>query len=487
MFCVATLQPNQGTLLTRFLTRDEMVRQIDAFYTMSQCIPLCIDHCGAQTCGFEVPANERIGRVSDLWINHSGQLMVKLWLDGAHPHFKRINQGIFHSGERWGVSVWIDQLFDVKMLTHVALTTNPFFARQGTWMHGWNVLEGPMDRQIAQAHYDTRHEQCYGHPAFLAKLEGSRQTVSHCADPVAAQRPAVTTGNSAMDVETPNQQQPATQGTGFSQPPPVVEQKAMQTRQEQEDEANGVEPEQYKRQRLADGTQGQQRQQPTAAPQGQGTRPPQQTDVELDNPASVKRAIRQYEAYMQDAGILPSKLDPKMKLFYSQLVTRADEQDQQFLKHYNRMFEAQGLKPPDLSLVPQEAQESVFTFVAASDAYTERNEAELKRLQERMASMERQQTFHSIKTTSAQYRGPETQTPLLPSVDQQAQSKVATTAATVDLFPRSGEVRTRPVQSTYFSTVFDGSTQSTKTTVDASHADSFNDFMHLFRGKTAGI
>lgn len=494
MFCVATLQPQQGQQPTRFLTREEMVRQIDAFYTMSQRIPLCIDHCGAQTCGFVVPAQERIGHVSDLWVNPKGQLMVKLWLDGAHRAFKQINQGIFHSGERWGVSVWIDQLFDVKMLTHVALTTNPFFARQGTWMHGWNLYEGPLDREIASNHFDKASDVCYGHQCFLAKLDGVSETVSHRSDLLASQRPAKPRRNSKMDVETPQTSQtPQQQPQGFSQPAAPQETRPMQTRQEQEDEANGVQPEQYKRQRLSDGPQGEQRQAPTSAPEGQGKRPPLEKDIDLENPGSVKRAIRQYEEYMEDSGLMPSKLDATAKLFYSQLVSRAHEQDQQFIKHYQRMFAEQGLKAPDLSLVPSEAQESVFTFVAASGAYTERNEAELKKLRDQVASMEREQTLYSIKSTARNYQGPATQTPILPSTSSLPATTPSAAKASVDLLnfsSKGSEVKSRPVQSSYFQGVFAGGdfyASKTQTTVEASHADAFNDFMHLFQGKTAGI
>jgi hypothetical protein len=507
MFCVATLQPQQGQQPTLFLRRDEMVRQIDAFYTMSQRIPLCIDHCGAQTCGFVVPAQERIGHVTDLWVNAQGQLMVKLWLDGSHRAFKQINQGIFHSGERWGVSVWLDQLFDVKILTHVALTTNPFFARQGTWLHGWNLYEGPMDREIASKHFDSASDVCYGHRCFLEKLDGVSETVSHRTDLVAAQRPAKARRDSTiahMDVETPqtaqSQQQAQPQpGQGFSQPQAPQETKPLQTRQEMQDEADGVQPEQYKRQRLGDGPQGEQRQAATQAPEGQGRRAPLEKDVDLENPVSVKRAIRQYEEYMEDSGLMPSKLDASAKLFYSQLVSRAHEQDQQFFKHFKRMFAEQGLPEPDLSKVPSEAQESVFTFVAASGANTERNEAKLKELEQKLASMERERTMHSIKTTSRDYRGPETQTPqsFLPSVSSSAStsSLAATTPsaakASVDLLNFKGsEVRSRPVQTSYFQGVFAGGdfyASKTQTTVEASHADAFNDFMHLFQGKTAGI
>lgn len=157
-----------------FFTRAEKERQIDAFYAERQEIPLCIDHCGAATCGFVVPERERIGRVVDLFNDARGRLMVKLKLDNRHAAYARIHRGMQLRGERWGVSVWIDRdARGNKRLTHVALTTDPAFAALDTFLQSEAVEEWALDREIVRRHYRGRgHGQCYAAPAFEKRLAG---------------------------------------------------------------------------------------------------------------------------------------------------------------------------------------------------------------------------------------------------------------------------------------------------------------------------
>lgn len=181
MYFVATLHPNLVEDKGLFFTQTEKEKQIRDFYEKKQVIPLCIDHCGADTCGFIVPEKERIGYVVDLFNNKKGELMVKLRLDGSHPAYKLIHQGMQLRRERWGVSVWIECDYNTRLkqmnksLTHVALTTDPLFAKHNTFLHQFSFDEHPLDRIIAQHYYDEQNPQCYASPQLKQKIKGMRE------------------------------------------------------------------------------------------------------------------------------------------------------------------------------------------------------------------------------------------------------------------------------------------------------------------------
>jgi hypothetical protein len=178
MYCVATLHPDlvearRPGYRGGFFTRKEKRQLIRKFYAKRLEIPLCIDHCGAVTCGFVVPESERIGRVCDLFNGEQGQLMVKLKLDNTHPAYARINRGFDIYKEAWGVSVWID-FYNTgrKELTHVALTTDPLYASHGTWLHKWGLEEHVMDGYVADHFYKAGQGQCYAAPDYRRRLSG---------------------------------------------------------------------------------------------------------------------------------------------------------------------------------------------------------------------------------------------------------------------------------------------------------------------------
>jgi len=178
MYCIATLHPDlvearRPDYRGAFFTQEEKRRLIREFYEKRLEIPLCIDHCGATTCGFVVPEAERIGRVCDLFNDEKGQLMVKLKLDNSHHAYARINRGIDLHKELWGVSVWIDY-YDTgrKALTHVALTTDPLFAAHGTWLHQRGLEDHVMDRHILRHFYKQGRGQCYTAPDYQHRLAG---------------------------------------------------------------------------------------------------------------------------------------------------------------------------------------------------------------------------------------------------------------------------------------------------------------------------
>jgi hypothetical protein len=178
MYCIATLHPDlvearRPGYRGVFFTRREKRKLIREFYAKRLEIPLCIDHCGATTCGFVVPEAERIGRVCDLFNDERGQLMVKLKLDNTHPAYARINRGMEIHKELWGVSVWIDYYSTGrKALTHVALTTDPLFAAHGTWIHGYGLEEYKLDRAVARHFYQEGRGQCFAAPDYQRRLTG---------------------------------------------------------------------------------------------------------------------------------------------------------------------------------------------------------------------------------------------------------------------------------------------------------------------------
>jgi len=178
MYCIAKLHPNPANAGARnykgnLFTADEKKRTIREFYTFNEVIPLCIDHCGAETCGFVVPDQERIGTVQDLFNNERGELMVVLKLDQKHPAFKQINRGLWMQKQPWGVSVWIDRYQSGrKKLSHVALTTDPHFANYDTFLDKWAVEEWAIDSEVYRNYYKKGRGQCFASTQFVKKMAG---------------------------------------------------------------------------------------------------------------------------------------------------------------------------------------------------------------------------------------------------------------------------------------------------------------------------
>ena len=179
LYCVATLHPPlSDDTDDEFFTRAEKEAQIKAFYREKQRIPLCIDHCNADTPLFVVPARERIGYVLDLFINRDDAMMVKFRLSNKHPAYKQIYDGITQRREKWGVSVWIDRLQNrstgqvTKKLTHVALTLDPRFADYNTFTHKYALNENMINTYIASQFYRCREHKCFAAKEFKRKLWG---------------------------------------------------------------------------------------------------------------------------------------------------------------------------------------------------------------------------------------------------------------------------------------------------------------------------
>ena len=181
MFLIAKLHPHiddtekedyNGLWLSR-AAKEETIRR---FYAKKQEIPLCIDHRDTGRTGFVKDAN-RVGRVHDLFLNDKSELMVKCELFNHHKDgYREVNQGMFRKGERWGVSVGLVNVKDPvtgkkksRNLVHVALTNDPAFAAEGTYISHWGLDEEGINKVIRREYYAKGG---YYTPEMSAKLEG---------------------------------------------------------------------------------------------------------------------------------------------------------------------------------------------------------------------------------------------------------------------------------------------------------------------------
>lgn len=179
MFLIAKLHPNiekteQADYNGLLLSRASKEAVINRFYKHGQEIPLCIDHRDTDSTGYVKEAG-RVGRVSDLFLNKEGELMVKCELFQHHSDgYKEVNKGLFRDAARWGVSVGLTGRDDPttgkkksRNLAHVALTSDPAFADEGTLITEWGLDEKEVDWTIA-----NKYQKGFFRPELRAKLEG---------------------------------------------------------------------------------------------------------------------------------------------------------------------------------------------------------------------------------------------------------------------------------------------------------------------------
>jgi hypothetical protein len=155
-----------------WLSRQAKERIVNRFYAQRTEIPLCIDHREINDSGFVKQANV-VGRVVDLFINPQSELMVKCKLDNTNQAaYREVSQGIFKKKEDWGVSVGLvhHKKKDERNLVHVALTNDPGFAKQGTFITHYSFDEAPLDKVIA-TQCCTKDAAFFAAPEFIAKLK----------------------------------------------------------------------------------------------------------------------------------------------------------------------------------------------------------------------------------------------------------------------------------------------------------------------------
>jgi len=189
MYFIAKLHPRLVETQTdgykgKWLTKREKQREIKRFYEKNLQIPLNIGHFDCDRFGFVSPLrsnNVNIGRVIDMFNDKNGELVIKALLYNTHPAYKQINQGVYLSGEKWGVSIWLNLMYEngfdsgptTKCITHVALTTDPYFASEGTYIYHWGLSEAAVDKTIHELYYDEKNSNCYAMPQLIEKLAGT--------------------------------------------------------------------------------------------------------------------------------------------------------------------------------------------------------------------------------------------------------------------------------------------------------------------------
>lgn len=182
MYFVATLQPSSLTEKEKdegFLITAEKREATNKFYKtrLEKEIPLCIEHGTGEEYGYVVESDKRVGRVLDLFVDEEGHSVVKCVLYKENEHYQVIRDAIENNKEKWGVSEWIDIFRETpesepqKELTHVALTTSPYFADRNTFIHHWSLNEDALDRVIAKEYYIKDKGECYASNEYIEKLD----------------------------------------------------------------------------------------------------------------------------------------------------------------------------------------------------------------------------------------------------------------------------------------------------------------------------
>lgn len=183
MYLVAKLHPKVAAYESAeyqgdYLSVKDQERVIRDFYEQERDVPLCKDHMGTDSTGF-VRYDDRIGRVVDLFTNKDHELMVKCQLYPEHNAYNEVNRSIFNEGKKWGVSVGLANLKDPhngtvleKNLVHVALTMDPAFGSQNSYLFDWGLFEDDVDRKIAQKYVGNG----YASDVFRKKMANAAAT-----------------------------------------------------------------------------------------------------------------------------------------------------------------------------------------------------------------------------------------------------------------------------------------------------------------------
>lgn len=182
MYFLATLHPaleetKKEGYNGKWLTLKEKKAVIDDFYAAQRALPLRMEH-GELAYGNTVPPEERVGKVMDLFLDKVGNIVAKCHLTEKEAVQQVGSDGVKKKA-KWGVSVWLDLYYPrgeqgpcEKKLTHVAMTTDPWFAEHHTYIHHWAVSEKGIDAQLAQDYYREGDGECYVKGPLTEKLKG---------------------------------------------------------------------------------------------------------------------------------------------------------------------------------------------------------------------------------------------------------------------------------------------------------------------------
>lgn len=385
---------HQGLLLTR----EEKERVVNDFYTRKQHIPLCVDHCNATRGGFVVPEHERIGQVLDLFNDKHGQMLVKFKLDGEHPSFKPLIQGMHSQKEQWGVSVWVDVArqggpggpITGKNLTHVALTRDPYFAHHNTFMRDWSDTESGIDRLIAKKHLFTEGDgECFASQSLKDKLKGVCILNHSFALPIHQQRlnhTGIGQQTKMMDVETTK---------------PIT-----QTTPQDENDGDAV----LKKQRLANDAQGQARQQSSVVEQL-----PTFDDVDMEDAIQVNKAYKSMTELVTRSGGNPMALGEAFFDRFCTFRTQKNKHDEVWKATVRQMVD-HGFDLAKLDDLKPETMDTFYDYVACSKKAMNERDAEIERLKEENCKLQQQpvtqQTTFTMKSTKQMTQQQQAQPPL---------------------------------------------------------------------------
>lgn len=183
MHYLSNLQPKAHVIDSQyddmFLTRAEQEQEVLKFYRTKKKLPLCLDHGGDNTNHtWKTTKKDRIGEVTDLFINKDGMMMAKFKLDSDHEFFPRIQHDLHVKKEDWGVSIWIYHMENQKTgeihkeLGHVALTQDPLFGKFGTFLYGYGVIEAGVDKAIGEQFYEEGKGESFASKELKQKIRG---------------------------------------------------------------------------------------------------------------------------------------------------------------------------------------------------------------------------------------------------------------------------------------------------------------------------
>lgn len=183
MYFLCTAQPETPETRDKnyfggFLTVKEKRGAIDSFYRDKENIPLCMDHVAPEAFGSSVPANKRVGRVVDLFMDKDGDLVAKCILTYDNEQvYKTVMQDIVKNRKAWGVSVRIDWCMPEgedgpvhKQYTHIALTQTPYLGEHGSYIHHMAFDEKTIDKVVAREYLNPGDGDCYASQSFLDKV-----------------------------------------------------------------------------------------------------------------------------------------------------------------------------------------------------------------------------------------------------------------------------------------------------------------------------
>jgi hypothetical protein len=165
MYFIANLQPKLYDVdrYSGFLNYNEKKKIINDFEKSKlkgNDLPICFEHGGGIKAGFKLPDDQIIGKVNEMIINKSGDLMINGQINKESKIYDQMRNDMFNKIKLYGVSIWIDlkrnsdNIFTDKQLNHVAITTDPALGKEGAYIHEWGENKLKIDNIFKDKHYN---------------------------------------------------------------------------------------------------------------------------------------------------------------------------------------------------------------------------------------------------------------------------------------------------------------------------------------------